>query len=790
MSFTRELFNVTETDRQIVGGKALSLGNMIQNGFHTPNGFIIVTQTFDEVIADSPYRQTLQALLSYSEPKADDVPELSRQLQNTIEKIKFPRHLIDEIEKNLSRIRAKSYSIRSSAIHEDQRDGAWAGMLASYLHVPPGSSLIEKVKMCWASLYSGESLYYALQSNIPIKTLKTAVLVQEFIGSSKSGVAFSADPVHHNPNVIVIDAISGMGIPITDGATIPDHYVVDKTSLDVLRTSLGHQKTRCVPDENGGVRLIEIRNDSHDDTPTLSPIEVEQLARIILQLESFHQHPVDVEWTINNRGVFVLQCRAISTLSQDQPTTSKKNLSPAKDNAILWWSDFDSLWQFDSGIRSFCLEKDIVWNALNDVVYVRHRHKTSCYISEKDKNRIYERGSYYLKPGHLEQLSEDVDRCCAETRVYFQDLENISPSLLAQDQWHDLLDRLSFLYSRCVSLYRSSDPYSTAFLVDRLLEVAPALDITSAIMPRGKNLIQIEQQEWEEFVRHERSENEWLDYVKKYPWLVSNHHSQDEILTTMQFRYEQSRRTKWQEPVGKSERGDYAVNKDARQLVEILRTLASMRIQLKATFSSFDYYMIPYFGALGERHTVPIKDLYRYYTLQDLHALVDGIKLDPMDMEKRKEFYVGVLNGDEVEVFVADRARKIYDDKINKLRGLSRQSPNIIRGSIANRGLVRGFARIVNCNRVEQTNEARQRIKEGDILVSEMTQLNIMDLVSKAAAIVTDEGGMLSHAAIFSREAGIPCIVGTQCATEVIKDGDHIEVDAHSGLVRILESKE
>ena len=65
-----------------------------------------------------------------------------------------------------------------------------------------------------------------------------------------------------------------------------------------------------------------------------------------------------------------------------------------------------------------------------------------------------------------------------------------------------------------------------------------------------------------------------------------------------------------------------------------------------------------------------------------------------------------------------------------------------------------------------------------------MTQPAIIDIAKKAGAIVTDEGGMLSHAAIISREFKIPCIVGTHFATTVIKSGDMVEVDAINGIVR------
>lgn len=79
------------------------------------------------------------------------------------------------------------------------------------------------------------------------------------------------------------------------------------------------------------------------------------------------------------------------------------------------------------------------------------------------------------------------------------------------------------------------------------------------------------------------------------------------------------------------------------------------------------------------------------------------------------------------------------------------------------------------------------KIKKGDILVANMTTPEYVVAMEKAAAIITDRGGILCHAAIVSREMGIPCIIGTNNATRVLKDGDLVEVDADKGIVRRIE---
>jgi pyruvate,water dikinase len=77
-------------------------------------------------------------------------------------------------------------------------------------------------------------------------------------------------------------------------------------------------------------------------------------------------------------------------------------------------------------------------------------------------------------------------------------------------------------------------------------------------------------------------------------------------------------------------------------------------------------------------------------------------------------------------------------------------------------------------------------MKDGNILVSAATSPSIMPAMKKAAAFVTDEGGLTSHAAIVARELNTPCVFGTKIATKVLNDCDLIEVDATNGIIKKL----
>ena len=104
-----------------------------------------------------------------------------------------------------------------------------------------------------------------------------------------------------------------------------------------------------------------------------------------------------------------------------------------------------------------------------------------------------------------------------------------------------------------------------------------------------------------------------------------------------------------------------------------------------------------------------------------------------------------------------------------------------IKGQVAQLGKVRGKVKIL------ESSSELDKVEEGDILVASMTMPNYLPAMKKAAAFVTDEGGITCHAAIVSRELKKPCVIGTKIATQVLKDGMEVEVDADQGIIKILK---
>lgn len=173
-------------------------------------------------------------------------------------------------------------------------------------------------------------------------------------------------------------------------------------------------------------------------------------------------------------------------------------------------------------------------------------------------------------------------------------------------------------------------------------------------------------------------------------------------------------------------------------------------------------------------------ELLEWYDPISLEQYFKGKELPQEEINRRKEMYILTMGSGTLQVLSGKKAHAYFNKNFGNLETKARDGLTELKGTVASKGVVQGIVKIV------VTQEDQAKLKQGEILVSPMTTPYLMSAVKRAAAIVTDEGGMTAHAAIVSREFKIPCIVGTKIATQVFKDGDLVEVDATAGIVRII----
>ena len=170
-----------------------------------------------------------------------------------------------------------------------------------------------------------------------------------------------------------------------------------------------------------------------------------------------------------------------------------------------------------------------------------------------------------------------------------------------------------------------------------------------------------------------------------------------------------------------------------------------------------------------------------------LNVLREGFKTGKVDLDTINsidKFHICVQDGKgDVSIIHGKAAEEFYGKNIEKEESKDMKDVNEIKGVCAYAGNAKGIVKIVN-RPVDM-----KKMNQGDILVSAATTPSVVPAMKKAAAIVTDEGGLTCHASIVSRELEIPCVIGTKIATEVLKEGYEVEVDAGNGIVRILNKQ-
>ncbi len=223
---------------------------------------------------------------------------------------------------------------------------------------------------------------------------------------------------------------------------------------------------------------------------------------------------------------------------------------------------------------------------------------------------------------------------------------------------------------------------------------------------------------------------------------------------------------------------EYNIPKDIIDMAVHVQEFSHIRLKVRLAWTSVEWACKHLFDGIGKRFSCNPKDLVNYRK-EEIIALFKSNRKVPAEIIKdRKKFFVAhmrdskptFLVGKNAEDFI--RVNNIYKDIYEKE----------FKGDIANKGHVKGEATIITAD--ADISKEMLKMKKGNVLVVTQTKPIFMPVLKKAIAIVTDEGGILSHAAIVARELNIPCIIGTHYATKAFKDGDLLEVDADKGIVR------
>jgi pyruvate,water dikinase len=301
-------------DRPHVGGKGGSLGELQRAGIAVPPGFVVRTAAFERFLeaieAEWPVRARISAL------GADDltaIAECCRTVRSRLEGAPLPADLQRQIElahAQLCGSQPMAVAVRSSATTEDAADASFAGLQDTYLWVRDLGQALRRVRGCWASLYSVESVSYRRKRGMPEQGVAMAVVVQAMVDARTAGVMFTRSPTTGDRSVITIEGAWGLGSAVVGGEVTPDRWVLGKITGDIAVREISDKAIRHAAASGGGVDVQPVE-EALRRAPCLSDEELQALRAIARKVERHYGCPQDIEWAVDRVSgeVLLLQSR-------------------------------------------------------------------------------------------------------------------------------------------------------------------------------------------------------------------------------------------------------------------------------------------------------------------------------------------------------------------------------------------------------------------------------------------------------------------------------------------------
>jgi pyruvate, water dikinase len=331
MRFTLWYDEMAGSDFNLVGKKNANLGEMIKAGIPVARGFAITIHANDKFLIDTGIKAELETrVLGLGQVTYESAREASRIAMRLIENGEIPSDIAEDVLSNYRRLcenadtEACPVAVRSSGAV------SMPGQMETYLNIRGEKDLIEYVKKCWASAYNVEAIMYRMNKGMPF-LLNIGVGIPKMVNSRVSGIIFTINPVNGDLSKISIDASYGLGEAVVSGLVTPDTFVVDKVTLDIIKTTVGSKETQCVYRQDGSDIVQVPVAEELRGRASLSALEVKELARVGKVIENYYGKAYDIEFGIDAdfpfpENVVILQVRPESVWSKKEvvPKTEKK----------------------------------------------------------------------------------------------------------------------------------------------------------------------------------------------------------------------------------------------------------------------------------------------------------------------------------------------------------------------------------------------------------------------------------------------------------------------------------
>ena len=350
--FTKWFEELKIEDVPSVGGKNASLGEMIRNlgekGVNVPSGFAVTAYAYKYMMEKAGVDIKIKEILSDLDTHdVNNLAERGQKIRELIKSTPLPPELEEDIRKRYKEMEGRygenvDVAVRSSATAEDLPDASFAGQQETYLNVKGEEQLLEKVRDCFASLFTNRAISYRVDKGFDHFSVYLSVGVQKMVRSdlSSSGVMFSIDTESGFQDAVYITGAWGLGENVVQGAVNPDQFYVFKPTLKqgfrpILEKKLGSKEKRMIYSDTGTAQQEVSEEDKNKFV--ISDDELITLAKWAVIIEDHYKKPMDIEWAKdgNTGELFIVQARPETVHSQKDAATMQTYVLEEKGSVLV-----------------------------------------------------------------------------------------------------------------------------------------------------------------------------------------------------------------------------------------------------------------------------------------------------------------------------------------------------------------------------------------------------------------------------------------------------------------------
>ncbi|MBE3076062.1 MAG: pyruvate, phosphate dikinase [Actinobacteria bacterium] len=832
-----------------VGGKGASLARLSVAGLPVPDGFCVTTAAYRRFVEEHGLQDEILAIVSDGDPgQPASLGKASRRIGELFEGCAIPEGVAASIREAYAGLDGGDLvvAVRSSATAEDLPGMSFAGQQDTYLNMRGEAVVLDAVKRCWASLWTARAIDYRARNGIAPEEVSLAVVVQELVPAEAAGVMFTANPLTGARGEAVINAAWGLGESIVGGHVTPDTVIVDKASGTIIEQRIQEKEamTVCVP---WGTREQPVPSDQRHRA-VLSAGQVAELVRLGVRIQNLYGRPMDVEWALHDGHIFIVQARPITTLDDEDPMAGQWNDSLTGD--YLWTiTNYGEAMPDVMTPCTWSLAQITLAEAMPTVGPIRPYGNIggrlygnlSAMASLMATVGIGPRRSARMIEDILGRLPEDVDiPIVALSRLPV--LRGTMRGVIGSRANHRRLP--AFLQSapnRCEALrgraQAASSPQELAALWEgavapfareafQMVEAASRQNGNALLFIRKKLHRLVGQQDGDTLLTGASGQGGQLASLGPLLGLTQLSKGEIDRATFAQtfghrgpHELEVSMPRPAEDPdwMDKQLAGLTQANEDAgallarqgaareavwhrlhethprkkariRRLVDRWAAIAHER-EASRSEAVRAYVVLRSFVVRAGALTGQGDDVF-FLSIEEILALLAG---DPTPLSivssRRATYqryralppYPGLIRGPfDPLAWAADPHRR--SDMFDASTDSQAPSSAAITGFPGSAGIAEGQVRVL------MSAEEGNQLRPGEILVTTVTNVGWTPLFPRAAAVVTDVGAPLSHAAIVARELGIPAVVGCGNATMRLHTGDRVRVDGAAGTVEIVKA--